>query len=155
MISTAANAGRSMRSWQAASTRKARAPRKGLARSRGGCQRLWLLGQRGPGAGPLLGKGNVNQEHVDVDLGDLLHQLHMLAYVVHKAQAQHNVKAAKLAEVYPEMVVCDEVTPIPFDFLKFEDEVRPVYVRLSPVDPEHLIAATFYGTQKPEANVAA
>jgi hypothetical protein len=135
-----------MRSWQAASTRKARAPRKGLARSRGGCQRLWLLGQRRPGAGPLLGKGSVNQRHVVVDLGDLLHQLHVLAHVVHKAQAQHDVKAAKLAEVYPEKVVCDAIIPVPFDFLEFENEVRLVYVRLSPVDSERLIAATFDGT---------
>ena len=65
-----------------------------------GCQRLWLLGQRRPGAGPLLGKDSVNQGHVVVDLGDLFHQLHVLAHMVHKAQAQHNVKAAKLAEVY-------------------------------------------------------
>jgi hypothetical protein len=67
--------------------------------------------------------------------------------VVHKAQAQHDVKpAAKLAEVYPEKVVCDAVIPDPFDFLEFENEVRLVYVRLSPVDSERLIAATFDGT---------
>src|SRR5829696_6176808 len=55
------------------------------------------------------GEARDDHKHVAVDRRDLLHQLHMLAYVVHKPRAQHDIKDSEPAEVRGEDVARHEI----------------------------------------------